>query len=90
MSANLQLWCFFFSFIYGIFFGLMSKIHFLIIDKYNLIFKILISIMFIIDIVLGYIILMYHLNLGIFHLYFFFFILIGFLLSLKILQKKCK
>lgn len=89
MSANLQLWCFLFSFIYGIFFGLSSYFHLKIIDKFSLIFKLLISIVYIIDIVLGYILLMYYLNFGIFHFYFFIFILIGYLLSLYF-TKKCK
>ena len=81
MSANLQLICFLASFLYGIFFGLLTKFHFTLISKYHKIFQLLISLVFIIDIVLGYILLMYHLNLGIFHIYFIIFILIGFLLS---------
>ena len=81
MSANLQLICFLASFLYGIFFGLLSKFHFNLISKYHQIFQLLISVVFVIDIVLGYILIMYHLNFGIFHLYFFFFIFVGFICS---------
>ena len=84
MSANLQLICFLASFLYGLFFGLLSIVHFNLINKYHKIFQLLISLVFIIDIVLGYILLMYHLNLGIFHIYFFIFIFIGFLLSFSL------
>ncbi len=81
MSANLQLICFLASFLYGIFFGLLSKFHFNLINKYHIIFQLLISLVFVIDIVLGYILIMYHLNLGIFHIYFLVFIFIGFIVS---------
>lgn len=81
MSANLQLICFLVSFLYGIIFGLLTEFHFKLINHYSKLFQLLISLVFIIDIVLGYILIMYHLNTGIFHLYFFIFIFIGFLLS---------
>ena len=81
MSANLQLICFLVSFLYGILFGLLTKLHFSLINKYHQIFQI-----FIIDIILGYILIMYNLNAGIFHIYFFIFILGGYLLSFLILK----
>ena len=81
MSANLQLICFLVSFIYGMFFGILTNFHFKLINKYHKIFQLLISLVFIIDIVLGYILIMYHLNDGIFHIYFFIFIFIGYILS---------
>ena len=99
MSSFLQLYCFFFSFLYGILFGIITNLHFKLICHYHLIFKFLISIVFIIDVVLGYILLMYKLNLGIFHIYFLIFVLIGFICSFPlikwfinklILHKKCK
>ncbi len=86
MSANLQLICFLVSFLYGILFGLLTKLHFSLINKYHQIFQILISLVFIIDIILGYILIMYNLNAGIFHIYFFIFILGGYLLSFLILK----
>ena len=84
MSANLQLICFLASFLYGVIFGLLSKLHFKLISKYHQIFQLLISIVFVIDIVLGYILIMYHLNLGIFHIYFLIFIFLGFISSIAL------
>ena len=84
MSANLQLICFFISFLYGLFFGFLTKIHFNIIKKYHQIFQLLISVIFIIDIVLGYILIMYHINGGIFHIYFIIFIFLGYTLSFSL------
>ena len=90
MSANLQLICFLASFLYGIFFGLLSEFHFKLISKYHVIFQLLISLVFVIDIVLGYILIMYHLNLGIFHIYFLIFIFLGYIISfpLRLYVKK--
>ena len=84
MSANLQLICFLASFLYGIVFGLLSMFHFNLINKYHIIFQLLISLVFIIDIVLGYILIMYHLNLGIFHIYFLIFVFLGFIVSFSL------
>ena len=81
MSSNVQLWCFLISFLYGLFFGLMSKLHFWLIKDYTFCFRFLISVVFVIDCVLGYILVMYHLNLGIFHIYFDVFVFIGFVLA---------
>ena len=90
MSANLQLICFLASFLYGIFFGLLSKFHFKLIIKYHVIFQLLISLVFVIDMVLGYILIMYHLNLGVFHIYFLIFIFFGYIISfpLRLYVKK--
>ncbi len=63
---------------YGILFGLLTIKHFKIIEKYHVIFKYIITLVFILDIMLGYMLGMYKINQGIFHIYFIIVCFLGF------------
>lgn len=81
MDELLQIYTLTFSFFYGIFFGLSSMWHFHISYNYKVVMRYLSSILFVIDIVLLYIFLMYRMNEGIFHLYFLSMVLVGFIVA---------
>ena len=89
MEETLQLLSFLVSFLYGIFFGIVEVIHYRLTKNYHIIFKYLTTLFFVIDISLGYLLIMYHINQGVFHLYFMFFSFLGFFLSFP-LQKYVK
>ena len=81
MNYKLQLWSLLASFLYGIFFFITSKFNFEIINNKDKIFKFILNILYILNIVLLYIILMYKINKGIFHLDFLILVIIGYLFS---------
>ncbi len=81
MDEVLQLYSFLFSFGYGLMFGIFSRWHFQLIEKYHKLWQAILTFVFIIDIVLGYLVSMYFLNGGVFHLYFLFCLFGGFWFS---------
>ena len=87
MSANLQLISFIISFIYGIMFALLTIFNFKLIANLKTIYKHLITFMYVLDITIIYIIILYHLNKGYFHIYFILTVFLGFLVGI-ILYKK--
>ncbi len=89
MDEITQLISFFVSFLFGMGFHFFSDYHFKIISKYSMWFQYLITFLFIIDTVLSYILLMYHVNYGVFHVYFLAFVFLGFFMF-SFLQKNIK
>ena len=89
MSAGIQLFTFFISFLYGILFSFLTRWHFHVILSNSIIMKHLSTILFMIDVVLGYVIIMYHINQGVIHIYFLLFVFFGFILE-NILHKYVK
>ena len=81
MSAGIQLFTFFISF--------LTRWHFHVILSNSIIMKYLSTILFMIDVVLGYVIIMYHINQGVIHIYFLLFVFFGFILE-NILHKYVK
>ena len=81
MEETTQLLTFLISFIYGMFFEILLEIHYHISKKYLLIFKYLTTLFLVIDIVLGYLLCIYKLNQGIFHIYFILFVFLGFIVT---------
>lgn len=75
MSVKLQILCIVASFIYGIFIKLCN-----LFNKRN---NILTDLFYVYDLVILYIIIIYKINLGIFHIYFIFFIIIGYVFMSK-------
>ena len=69
MSAGIQLFTFFISFLYGILFSFLTRWHFHVILSNSIIMKYLSTILFMIDVVLGYVIIMCHINQGVIHIY---------------------
>lgn len=89
MSARVQLFTFFVSFLYGILFSLLTRWHFHVLLPNSIIMKYLATILFMIDVVLGYVIIMYHINQGIIHIYFLIFVFLGFVAEI-VLHKYVK
>ena len=89
MDEVTQLISFFLSFLFGMFFHFLSNYHFKIIIKYAIWFQYLVTFLFIIDSVLAYVLLMYHVNFGVIHLYFLAFVFLGFF-AFSSLQKNVK
>lgn len=92
MSSLVQLISLGVSFFYGVFFYLVNKINELMIDKKNYFIKIVITLIFIIDVVILYIYIMYKINNGNIHPYFIVLVVLGYMvmgINYKYL-KKCK
>ena len=95
MNSYIQIISFVLSFLYGIFFYIFSTINENILVKKSNFFKLFITLIFIIDIVILYIFLLYKVNNGIFHIYFIVTVILGYLFmafnksKLYLLCKKC-
>lgn len=93
MNYKLQIISFIVSFLFGIFFYLTSLLNYKIIKKHSKVIKYLITFVYIIDISLLYVLLMYKVNYGIIHIYFIIVLFLGFLFGnkyCKYLRKFCK
>lgn len=84
MILILQIKSLFLSFIYGIFFSFTYKINFKYLNSNNMFFKILLTILFTLDHILLYFILLSLINNGILHIYFLFAFIIGILFYMYI------
>ena len=83
MDIKLQLYCFFVSFLYGVFVGITSLFHFYLVRKRK-VFDYILTVMYVYIVVILYIVIMYYVNYGIFHVYFGFFIGFGVYLGRKV------
>lgn len=79
MNSTVQLISFFVSFVYGIFFYLTSVFNKFIISNRKFLFKFLITLIFVVDIVILYIYIMFKINYGIIHPYFLLVLFLGYL-----------
>lgn len=88
MILKLQIYCLLFSLIYGFIFYFLTLLN----KKYlyNNKASIIIDMLFIIDNVLLYFIILRYINNGIFHIYFLFIIILGFLLGYIIDKKRAR
>ena len=91
MNYKIQLISFLVSFLFGIFFFYTNMLNKKIINKQKIYYKYIITFLYIINITLIYIILIYKINKGIFHIYFLIMVLLGYIISLNQLKnvKKC-
>jgi hypothetical protein len=87
MAIDLQLWSILISFLYGIFIYFIIIFHSKLLKKNNII-KLFLNLLFVYIIILIYVLMIYFINKGIFHLYFLFLILGGYLLSNMIVKYK--
>lgn len=71
------------SFIYGIVFYILSKFNKYIISNKNNIVKLLVTTVYVVDMVIIYIFIMYKINFGNIHPYFIISLILGFVLSIK-------
>lgn len=81
MNYKIQLISLLISFLYGIFFSIVTSYNYRNLYNTSTPFKVTINIVFILDVVLLYIIIMYKINKGIFHLYFILMVILGFIVS---------
>lgn len=93
MNYKLQLISFLVSFIYGIFFYYTSLLNYKMIKNHSIIIKYIITFVYILNISLIYILIMYKVNFGIIHIYFIIVLFLGFYFGsvyCKKLRKFCK
>lgn len=84
MELNIQIYSFVYSFFFGCVFYFLLDFFNKIVDKFNLFFKIIISLVFIISLSILYFILLLFINNGIVHIYFLLCILFGYLFVYKV------
>ena len=90
MTAKVQIIVLLFSYLYGIMFYILSHLNNLFIHKKNKIYRSITSIVFIYNIVLIYIIAIFKINNGSFHIYFLIMIILGFISGIKTKNKMLK
>lgn len=79
MSLEVQIQSLIYSFVYGYFFSFLVNLNYKYLFKSKFVFKIIINILFILDNVLFYYIILKYINKGIIHPYFIIMIILGFL-----------
>ena len=96
MDIILQIETFFYSFIFGFIFFYITFFHFKLTKKKSKLVRFVLDFIYVMDIVFVYLIILYKINLGIFHIYFFFIIVLGYYIgfickkNVKVLKEHCK
>lgn len=88
MSSSIQLLTFFISFLYGIIFSFLTILNFKILDKVSKYMKHLVTFVYVIDMIIIYIIIVYKINNGYFHLYFILTVIVSYFVGLLTYYKK--
>lgn len=83
MNSYVQVISLLVSFIYGIVFYILSKFNKYIVSNKNNIVKLLVTTVYVVDMVIIYIFIMYKINFGNIHPYFIISLIFGFVLSIK-------
>lgn len=78
MDYRVQLFSFLVSFLFGIFFSFVSRFHYELVFSLKKVLRYVLTFLFILDLSLLYILLMYYVNHGNLHLYFIFLTFIGY------------
>ncbi len=79
MDSYIQVISFLLSFMYGILFYLLTRFNNYILENKHKFFGFLVTLVFIVDIVILYVYLMYKINSGNFHIYFSIVVVLGFI-----------
>lgn len=87
MNLSIQIKTLVISFCFGIIISYILKIHYKYFFESNIIYKIILSIIFTFDIILTYFIILRNICSGIFHIYFLFMIIIGYFFGYKLIKK---
>lgn len=87
MNINIQIYSLLFSFLYGIIFYILLEINYNILFEGKIIYRIIISFLFVIVLSLVYFLILLKINNGVLHLYFFLLMFTGYLLSFVIYKK---
>ena len=93
MNSLVQVVSFLVSFVYGIVIYLLSRFNKYILINKKTFFKLIITLVFIIDMVILYIYILYRINHGYFHIYFLLTVIIGFVVThvfYEKIKKICK
>lgn len=90
MQNEIQLLSFLVSFIFGVLFAFLNELNNKFIFKQKPHFKVIITFLFILNLSLLYLMLIYNINGGIIHIYFFIFILLGYLISFRKIKNVLK
>lgn len=91
MTSNIQLLSFLVSFLFGICFYFLTIINFKLIIDLKRYLKHIITFIFVLDMIIIYSIIIYHINKGYFHIYFVLMVIFGFVIGYyfyKLLLKK--
>ena len=86
MNAKVQIIVLVFSYFFGLIFYFLNYLNILIIKDMKKIYRSFITILFMYNIVLIYLICLYKLNQGMFHIYFLFLLILGFMSGIKLLK----
>ena len=87
MNSTVQIISFIVSFIFGIIFYYLTKINFKLIEDLKIYLKHFLTFIYTIDMAIIYMIIIYKLNKGYFHIYFIMMVVIGFIIG-YVLDKK--
>ena len=93
MNYKIQLLSFLFSFLFGVFFYFTSLLNHKMIQNQPILFKYIITVLYVLVISLLYVLLMYKVNYGVIHVYFLAVLFLGFssgFLYRKKFKKMCK
>lgn len=90
MDSYIQVLSFLLSFFYGMLFYLLTRFNYYILEKKKVFLKFLVTLVFIIDIVILYVYLMYKINNGNFHIYFCIVLILGYILMNKMYERTKK
>lgn len=90
MELGVQLQVLIVSFVYGILFSYLLKIQYKFLFEGKLFYKILITLLFVFDNCLLYFLILRAINNGIFHIYFIFLLILGYLFGNYLIKKKKK
>lgn len=78
MDSYVQVVSFLVSFLYGVIFYLLTRFNYFILENRKSLTKFIITLVFIVDIVILYVYIMYRINQGYFHIYFVITVILGF------------
>ena len=87
MSLNIQIYSLLFSFLYGIILYILLEINYRFLFEGKIIYRIIISFLFVMVLSLVYFLVLLKINNGVLHLYFFLSMFTGYLLSFVIYKK---
>ena len=88
MELSIQLQVLTVSFVYGILFSYLIKLQYKFLFDSKLLYKIFITLLFIFDNCLLYFLILRIINNGVFHIYFLFSLIIGYLLGNYLINRK--
>lgn len=88
MILSIQLQVLIVSFIYGILFSYLLKLQYQFLFETKFLYKLVVTVLFVLDNCLLYFIILKTINHGMFHLYFLFSLILGFLLGNCLISKK--